>query len=386
MMPKRLGGRPHLGWPSPYHQNDPQVNEIIPLAPGRPYYPGSPLAGGQLRLNSVADGRRRRGFRGRLILLDFAALDLLDGGSVAQTDAPRFRADLDNLEIVFLARLQRAGALQRPGCGTVHRWTFVTPAPLFDLRVVAERFDVFAELDKRTEGGDARNLPLHELPDLVSLKPVAPDVVHLLDAQRHAAIFRIDLEHFRSDRLAFAEDFVRIFHAPGPSHVDDVHQAVKSIFDFDKRSELRDVADLPRDHRADRIFFRKLQPRVRQRLLHAQGNAAVARLDVQDDYIDLIPDLRELGRMHRLLVPAHFRYVHEPFHALFEFDEDAIVHDTDDLAVAFAASGRLLGGIRPRIWRPLLYAERDALLRLVKLPEYYGQLLLPLHHFFKILH
>src|SRR6266851_2029316 len=102
---------------------------------------------------------------------------------------------------------------------------------LFNGPVAVRCIDVFAELDKRTEGGDARNLPLHELPDLVSLKPVAPYVVHLLDAQRYAAIFRIDLEHFRSDRLAFAEDFVRIFHAPGPAHVADVHQAVKSIFD-----------------------------------------------------------------------------------------------------------------------------------------------------------
>src|SRR6266852_1649760 len=102
-MPNGLGGRRHLGCPSSYHSNDPQVNEIIPLAPGRPYYPGSPLAGGQLRLNSVADGRRRRGFRGRLILLDFAALDLLDGGAVAVRciDGPSSRRRRSSISVLW---------------------------------------------------------------------------------------------------------------------------------------------------------------------------------------------------------------------------------------------------------------------------------------------
>ena len=84
---------------------------------------------------------------------------------------------------------------------------------LFDLGVVAKRFDVFAELDERAEGGDARNLALHDLADFVLLEPVAPDVVHLLDAQRYAAILWIDLQHLRGDRLALLENFVRILDA-----------------------------------------------------------------------------------------------------------------------------------------------------------------------------
>src|SRR5882672_11893741 len=67
----------------------------------------------QLGLQRVPDGRRRRGLRRRPILFNFLAFDLLDRGAVAQSDAPRLRADLDDLEIVFFARLERTRTLDR---------------------------------------------------------------------------------------------------------------------------------------------------------------------------------------------------------------------------------------------------------------------------------
>src|SRR5580692_6887370 len=82
-------------------------------------YPGLP--GGQLGLERVANRRRRGSLRRGAILLDFLAFDLLGGGAIAQSNAARLRADLDDLEIVLLARLERTGALQRAGAGAVHR-------------------------------------------------------------------------------------------------------------------------------------------------------------------------------------------------------------------------------------------------------------------------
>src|SRR6266446_3789382 len=92
------------------------------------------------------------------------------------------------------------------------------------------------------------------------------------------AILRVDLQYLGGDRLALAEDFVRILHAPGPTDVADVHEAVKAVLDLHEGTELRDIAHFPGDHRTDRILFRNLQPRIRQGLLHAQGNTAVAGL------------------------------------------------------------------------------------------------------------
>src|SRR5713101_4380330 len=97
----------------------------------------------ELGLQRVPNRRRRRGLRRRPILFDLLALELLHGGAVAQTDAPRLRADLDDLEIVFLARLERPRALQRPGGRAVPGMPLVAPTPVFDFGVVAKRFDIF---------------------------------------------------------------------------------------------------------------------------------------------------------------------------------------------------------------------------------------------------
>src|SRR6266446_315604 len=352
----------------------------MPLAPVADFAALEPLACRKLGLDGVADGRRRGGLRRRLVLLDLPSLHLLDRGTIAQADASRFRADLDDFEIVFLAGLERSGALQRSGGGAVHGRTFVAPALILDFGVVAERFDVLAEFDESAERSDSRNFAFYKLPDFVSREPIAPDVVDLLDSQGDAAILRVDLEHLGDDRLALAEHFVRILHAPCPTDVADVHQAVEAVFDFDEGAELRDIAHFSGDHRAHRIFFGDLQPRIRQRLLHSQRDAAVAGLDVQNDDVYFFADLRNLGRMRDLLVPAHFRDVYQAFDALLELDEYAVVHHADDFAVYFAACRIFFGGVHPWIRLQLLQTERDALLFFVELEDDDVQLLLRLYH------
>src|SRR5437879_11469614 len=87
----------------------------------------------QFGLQRGPDRGRRRGLRRRAILFNLLALDLLHRRAVAQSDAPRLRADLDDLEVVFLARLEWPGTLQRPGCWTEARRAFVAALALLDL-------------------------------------------------------------------------------------------------------------------------------------------------------------------------------------------------------------------------------------------------------------
>src|SRR5882757_6278266 len=117
-------------------------------------------------LHDIADRGRRRRLR-RLVLVDFLALDLSHGRAIAQTDAPRFRADLDDLEIVFLAGFQRARALQRAAGRPEIANALIAALALLNFGVVAEPFDVFAELHERAESGDARNLAAHDVAHLV---------------------------------------------------------------------------------------------------------------------------------------------------------------------------------------------------------------------------
>src|SRR5260370_1128639 len=323
------------------------------------------LTGRQLGLQRVPYRRRRRGLRRRTMLLNRLALDLLDRRAVAQADAPRLWADLDDLEIVFLARLERPGTLQRPGRGTEARRTFVAALALLNFRVMAERFDVFAQFDERAEGGDARNLALHDLPDLVLLEPVAPNVVDLLDAQRNAAVLRVDLQHLGGNVFTLLEHLVRVLNALRPAHIADVYEPVESIFDLDECTKLRDIPNLASDHHPHRIFFRNQQPGIGLGLLDAQRNAPVARLDVQHHDVDFLADLGDLRRVRDLFVPAHFRDVHQSFDALLQLNEHPVIHNSHDLALDLPARRIFFRRADPAIGHQLLQPHRAPLVLLV---------------------
>src|SRR5260370_11625056 len=303
----------------------------------------------QLGLQRLAYRRCRRGLRRRAILFNLFTFDLLDGGAVAQTVACRFRADLDDLEIVLFARRELPCALQRPGCRSETRWSLVTALALFNLRVMAKRLYVFPQFDERAERGDTRNLAFHDLPDLVLFKPVAPNIVDLLDAQRHAAVLRIDLEHLGSNVFALLEYFVRVLHAPGPAYVSDVHQPVKAVLDLHERAELRDVPHLAGHHRAHRIFLCNQQPGVRLGLLDSQRYAPVARLDFQHHDIHFFANFDDLRGVLDLFIPAQLGHVYQAFDPLFQLHEHAIVHDSDDFALHLSAARIFLRRSHPPI-------------------------------------
>src|SRR5262249_40176777 len=189
----------------------------------------------------------------------------------------------------------------------------------------------------------------------------------------------VNLENFRGDRFALLENFVGIIDASGPADVANVNESIEAVFDFDECAELQDVADFSGDDRADGIFFRREQPGIRLRLLHPERNAAVARLDVENDDVNFFADFHGFRRLHGLFCPAHFGGVNEAFDALFELDERAVIHNADNFALELAACGILLIGVDPGILHQLLEAERNALLVLIELQDHHIEFLLRLN-------
>src|SRR5258705_2005 len=226
------------------------------------------LARREFLFQHIANRRARRSLRRGTVLRDLLALLLFHGALVTESDAARFRADLDDLEIVFFARLEWTSALQRTAGRAIHT-----------ARVVA----------------------------------------------------------------------------------------TAALHDFDEGPEFQDVADLARDDRGHGILFRSQKPRIGQRLLHAQRNATIARLDVKNHNVDFVASLYQLRRIHGLLRPAHFGRVHQAFDAGFEFDERAVIDNANDLAFELATSWIFLRGANPGIRRELFQPQRDALLFLVEL-------------------
>src|SRR5215831_18292062 len=159
---------------------------------------------------------------------------------------------------------------------------------------MTQGLDVLAKFHERSEGRDAGYLAFYDLTHFVGLEPLPPNVVDLLNAQRYPAIFRVDLQHLSGYRLTFLEYLVRVFYSARPADIADVHQPIKSLFDFDEGAKLRDVAYFPGDHRAYRILLGDLQPRIGQGLFHPQRNAAVAGLDVQHHHVHVLPDFHQL--------------------------------------------------------------------------------------------
>ena len=79
-----------------------------------------------------------------------------------------------------------------------------------------------------------------------------------------------------------------------------------TLFDLNKDSVRHDIHDLTLDLGTSRIFFVNIIPRVRRDLLQPQGHLGIVFVIIQDQYLDLVPQRNDLGRMVDA-GPAHIR-------------------------------------------------------------------------------
>src|SRR5882724_11037511 len=82
--------------------------------------------------------------------------------------------------------------------------------------------------------------------------------------------------------------------------------------------------------------------------------------DGQDDGLDLVALLHDLGRMLHALGPAHVADVDEAVNAVFDLDEGAELGEIAYFSFDGRADGILIVQLLPRIRSQLLHAERDA--------------------------
>ena len=108
---------------------------------------------------------------------------------------------------------------------------------------MAQTFDALAQFHEGAKCRQARYLAANHVVDLVGGEPVGPDVVELLDAERHAAIRGVDLKNLGVDRIAFLEDFGGIFNARRSADIAHVDQAVEAFLNFHEGPEFGEVAD-----------------------------------------------------------------------------------------------------------------------------------------------
>src|SRR5215469_3771199 len=325
------------GWPSAVSEQDRTELPLV-LAP----------------VNEIAQSRGRAG-DGLLVLL--VVLHNLPAGLVAnraQAEAHLllFHVDLDDLEFVFVVLLE----LRR----------LAVVAHCFG--DVAETLHTLGNLDERAELSRAQHLAVHHVAHAMGGEEALPDVgLELLDAQREAAVLRLDAENDSLHFFALLHDLGRMLDALGPAQVRNVNQAVDAVFDFDEGAEVGEVAYAAFDNGSGRVALGEVLPRVFEQLLHAERDAAVTGIDAEDDRLDLVAGLDQLGGVLEALGPGHLGEVNEAFNSLLQLDERAVIGDRENASMDACAHRVALRGIEPGVRRELLKAERDALLILVEL-------------------
>ena len=105
------------------------------------------------------------------------------------------------------------------------------------------------------------------------------------------------------------------------------------------------------------------EPGIGERLLEAERDAALlracGRLDGENDGVDAVALLEQVGGMANFFGPRHLRDVNEAFEAGLELDECAEISEARDGAGDALAGHVALGGGLPRLGLKLLEAERD---------------------------
>src|ERR1700761_2153549 len=193
--------------------------------------------------------------------------------------------------------------------------------------------------------------------------------LELLDAERDALLFDIDVEHHGLDHVALLEVVDHLLARKLPVEIGQMHHAVDVALETEEQTELGLVLDLALDGRTDRELLDEDFPRVTHGLLETERNPALDGIDFQHLHFDFLRGRNDLAGMHVLLGPRHLRDVDQAFDARLQLDERAVVGDVGD-AAGEARVERILGlDALPRIVQQLLHAERNAVGLVVDLDD-----------------
>src|ERR1017187_3687585 len=113
--------------------------------------------------------------------------------------------------------------------------------------------------------------------------------------------------------------------ALGPAEVGDVNQTVDAVFNLNEGPKVSQVADATLDDGAGGIALSEVLPWIVEELLHAQRDAAVSRVDAEDNGFNFVARLHQLGGVLQPLRPGHLREVNQAFDALLQLNKRAVV-------------------------------------------------------------
>ena len=127
---------------------------------------------------------------------------------------------------------------------------------------VHEAVDTARQADEDAEVGDRLDLAADAVAAIEALGEFAPRIrLALLEAQRNAAAFLVDVEDHHLDLFADMHDLGRIDVLVGPVHFGDVHEALDALLDLHEAAVIGDIRDLAEQPRIRRVAPRDVLPR-----------------------------------------------------------------------------------------------------------------------------
>src|SRR6185437_6115930 len=123
--------------------------------------------------------------------------------------------------------------------------------------------------------------------------------------------------------------------------------------------------------RADRKFALRINPRIGERLLQAESDAACfrlsRRLDRKNHGIHAVARFEQVRRMADFFHPRHFRNVDHALDARLDLNKRSEIRDAGNRSADALALPVTLGNGLPRLRLELLEAERNLAIRGVDL-------------------
>ena len=136
-------------------------------------------------------------------------------------------------------------------------------------------------------------------------------------------------------------------------------QPVNAILQLDKRAKRREFRDTSRNQFANGVFGFDAGPGIVRKLSHAQGDALLGGVDIQDDCLDFLPLLQHLAGVVDLTRPRHVRDMDHAVDVVLNLHEGPVRSHVPDLALDLRPLGERLGNHLPRVHHGLAQSERN---------------------------
>src|SRR5688572_10933847 len=160
---------------------------------------------------------------------------------------------------------------------------------------VEQPVDAGLQLDEGAEIGEVADLARHAGARLVTLLDGGPRIrLHLLHAERDALGRAVHVEDDHVDLVADVDELRGMAHAPRPRHLGDVHEPFHPRLELDEGTVVGEAHHAPAGLGPRRKARLHRFPRVVRLLLVAQRDTAALAVEVEDDHLHLVTDLKDL--------------------------------------------------------------------------------------------